>query len=159
MKPKQIKIDPAGEVLHFFLTIRWQFGCEMGFYIHNIIVFHHILTTQTNKKPLTADKQSLSLRKHSSSPGYINPWTASGAAKNESGEQISSLTLNFSGIGTGGPCSRESFRHLKSFQGSCGSRFCCCCSEEDSTRALRFASAARRFASARCRCSSVISIA
>lgn len=48
----------------------------------------------------------------------------------------------------------ENFRHLKSFHGS----WCCSWPLEDSIRALRLAMAANRFASARFRCSSVISI-
>ena len=90
-------------------------------------------------------------------------------AENESGEQISSRTRNIwvsktgltretSGLGPSpvpqrievGLRSGVSFRHLKSDHGSAA--------EEDSAKALRFAKAANRFASARFRCSSVISI-
>ncbi len=121
------------------------------------------------KKTHTLDKQSVSLCKHWSSPRYIKPCRALGVAENESGEQISSLTRNLSGGRAGGTGSEwmvavsgiclevssgESFRHLKSFQGPCG----CCWWMEDSRRALRFASAAWRFDSARFRSSSVISI-
>ena len=100
------------------------------------------------KKAHTLDKQSVSLCKHWSSPGYAKSRRGSGAAKNESGEHISSLTRNLSGGRGGGNgtgldrtvgsglglensaasvlvvvlevSSGESFRHLKSFHGFCG---------------------------------------
>lgn len=125
------------------------------------------------RNPLTLAKQSLNLLEHSSCPGNANPWIPTGVAENESGEQISSRTRNiwFSTTGLtreisdlGSPAQRielglrsgESFRHLKSDHGSgCWWR---AEAEEDSAKAFRLAKAANRFASARFRCSSVISI-
>ena len=99
-------------------------------------------------KAHTLDKQSVSLCKHWSSPGYAKSRRGSGVAENESGEHISSLTRNLSGGRGGGggtgldrtvcsglglensaasvlvvvleASSGESFRHLKNFHGFCG---------------------------------------